>query len=79
MLKICILFPILCLAAMPADLRLGIIGTDTSHAIEFTRILNDASAQGHVPGAHGVADYKGGSPDLPVSSTRSTNSPPSFR
>jgi hypothetical protein len=47
-----------------ADLRLGIIGTDTSHCTAFTRVLNDATAPGHVSGARVVAAYKGGSPDL---------------
>ena len=46
------------------DLRLGIIGTDTSHATAFTRVLNDAQAEGHVEGARVVAAYKGGSPDV---------------
>jgi len=34
------------LAATAADLRLGIIGTDTSHVIEFTELLNDHSSPG---------------------------------
>ncbi|HSB15083.1 MAG TPA: Gfo/Idh/MocA family oxidoreductase [Bryobacteraceae bacterium] len=60
------------LAAMPAmaaDLRLGIVGTDTSHVIAFTKVLNDPSTPGHVPGARVVAAYKGGT-DLPQSATR---------
>ena len=28
-------------AAFAADLRLGIVGTDTSHVIAFTKLLND--------------------------------------
>ena len=56
-------------AALPADIRLGIIGTDTSHAPAFTSILNDANARGHIAGARVVAAYKGGS-DLPVSANR---------
>jgi hypothetical protein len=47
-----------------ADLRLGIVGTDTSHVIAFTKILNDASQPDHVPGARVVAAYKGGSKDI---------------
>jgi hypothetical protein len=46
--------------APAADLRLGIIGTDTSHVIAFTRLLNEASAAQHVPGARVVAAFKGG-------------------
>lgn len=54
-----------------AELRLGIIGTDTSHVVAFTRILNDPSNPDHVPGARVVAAYKGvGSPDLSYSHGR---------
>jgi predicted dehydrogenase len=51
-------------------IRVGIIGTDTSHVIEFTRILNDTSDPEHVPGVRVVAAYKGGSPDVESSRTR---------
>jgi hypothetical protein len=53
-----------------ADLRIGIVGTDTSHATAFTKIMNDASAADHVAGARVVAAYKGGSPDLDDSRKR---------
>jgi hypothetical protein len=56
-------------AASPADLRLGIIGTDTSHVTAFTQALNDPAAPGHVAGARVVAAYKGGT-DFPLSSSR---------
>lgn len=56
--------------ATAADLRLGIVGTDTSHAIEFTRILNDAAAPDHVPGARVIAAWEGGSPDIEESASR---------
>src|SRR5712692_3632917 len=58
------------LLAAGADLRLGIIGTDTSHVIAFTSILNDNSLPDHVDGARVVAAYKGGSKDLKESATR---------
>lgn len=51
-------------------LRLGLIGLDTSHVVEFTRMLNDTSAADHVPGARVVAAFKGGSPDLEASASR---------
>src|SRR6267378_2126326 len=54
----------------PAQIRLGIIGTDTSHVIAFTKILNDPTSPDYVPGARIVAAYKGGSPDVESSSTR---------
>lgn len=57
-------------AAFAADLRLGIVGTDTSHVIEFTRILNDPRSPDHVEGARVVAAFKGGSKDLESSFTR---------
>jgi hypothetical protein len=53
-----------------SDLKLGIIGTDTSHVVEFTRILNNASDPEHVPGAVVVAAFRGGSPDIPLSRDR---------
>jgi hypothetical protein len=53
-----------------ADLRLGIVGTDITHVVAFTRILNEASDPDHVPGARVVAAYKGGSPDIVSSRTR---------
>ncbi len=65
---ICLFFLALPLAA--ADLRLGIIGTDTSHATAFTRVLNDPNSPDHVPGARVVAAYKGGSPDIEESAKR---------
>jgi predicted dehydrogenase len=51
-------------------LRVGIIGLDTSHVIEFTRIFNDASDPEHVPGVQVVAAFKGGSPDVADSWSR---------
>jgi hypothetical protein len=59
-----------CAVVGAAELRLGIVGTDTSHVTEFTRILNDSSSPQHVPGARIVAAFKGGSKDLPDSYQR---------
>jgi hypothetical protein len=53
-----------------ADLKIGIIGLDTSHATAFTEILNNPQAKDHVPGAKVVAAFKGGSPDIESSITR---------
>src|ERR1700730_5467773 len=53
-----------------ADLRVGIIGTDISHVIHFTRILNNPTDPDHIVGARVVAAYKGGSPDIVSSRTR---------
>ncbi len=56
--------------ATGADIKVGIIGTDTSHVPAFTRLLNDPSGPDHVPGAKVVAAYPGGSPDVESSRTR---------
>jgi hypothetical protein len=53
-----------------AEIRLGIIGTDTSHVTAFTKLLNDTNDPNHVPGARVVAAFKGGSQDLESSRTR---------
>ena len=65
-----ILFLLLASCAPGADLRLGIIGTDTSHVIAFTKLLNDIASPDHIPGARVVAAYKGGSRDIETSYTR---------
>ena len=51
-------------------IRLGMIGLDTSHCIEFTKIFNDLANPEHVPGFRVVAAYKGGSPDIDASRNR---------
>ena len=53
-----------------ADLKIGLIGLDTSPATAFTEILNNPAAKDHVPGAKVVAAFKGGSPDIESSITR---------
>jgi predicted dehydrogenase len=52
------------------DLRLGMIGLDTSHVIAFTKVLNDPQAKEHVAGGKVVAAFAGGSPDLESSASR---------
>ena len=59
--------------AAAADLRLGLVGTDTSHVTGFAAAFNDPSSPQHVPGARIVAAYRGGSPDLPSSRDRIDN------
>jgi len=51
-------------ASFAADLRVGMIGLDTSHAVEFTRRLNDSADKDFIPGARVVVAVKGGSPDI---------------
>jgi len=63
---------VLCASPLLAqqELKLGIVGTDTSHVIAFTKILNDPASPDYLPGARVVAAYKGGSKDLPESANR---------
>lgn len=56
--------------ASATDLRLGIVGTDTSRCLHFARILNDPASAEHVQGAQIVAAYKGGSKDIESSYSR---------
>jgi len=56
-----------CATLRGADLRIGIIGCDTSHVTAFTETINNPQAPGHVSGGKVVAAYKGGSPDIPSS------------
>ncbi len=56
--------------ASAADLKIGIIGLDTSHVPAFTKLLNNSTAPDHVPGGKVVAAFKGGSPDIPSSAGR---------
>jgi hypothetical protein len=57
-------------AGFGADLRIGLIGLDTSHVIAFTKALNDPNDPAHVPGGRVVAAFKGGSMDIPSSRDR---------
>ena len=71
--RIALPFLILCAAyaaASAADLRVGMIGLDTSHVVQYLGILNDPQHKDHVPGAKIVAGFKGGSPDVESSRTR---------
>jgi hypothetical protein len=56
--------------AAAADVRLGLIGLDTSHVIAFTKLLNDPTAKNHVPGGRVIVAFKGGSPDIESSASR---------
>src|SRR5262245_56392586 len=52
------------------EIKIGMIGLDTSHVTAFTKLLNDKSDPNYVPGARVVAAFKGGSPDVESSRTR---------
>lgn len=53
-----------------AELKVGLIGLDTSHVIAFTQLLNDTNRKDHVAGAKVVGGFKGGSPDIESSWSR---------
>ncbi len=61
---------LLSLRAVAEDIRIGMIGLDTSHVTAFARLLHDPADRAHVPGGRIVAAYKGGSPDLAASRDR---------
>jgi hypothetical protein len=55
---------------MSNELKIGLIGLDTSHVPAFTSLLNDATQEYHVPGGRVVAAFPGGSPDFDLSINR---------
>jgi len=55
---------------MPRELRIGMVGLDTSHCVAFTGILNDESNPHYIPGARVVAAYPSFSPDVEASHGR---------
>ncbi|HYV28535.1 MAG TPA: Gfo/Idh/MocA family oxidoreductase [Candidatus Eisenbacteria bacterium] len=68
-LKLLLLFAMIQLS-LGAELRIGMIGLDTSHVIAFTKLLNDPKTPQHVTGGKVVAAFKGGSPDIESSWSR---------
>lgn len=66
-----LLAPLLLLSFSAAEeIRIGIIGLDTSHVVAFTRQINDKDHPRHVPGGKVIAAYQGGSPDIASSVER---------
>ena len=56
--------------ATAKEIRVGLIGLDTSHVTAFTKIINDPKAEGPLANARVTAAFRGGSPDIPSSSVR---------
>src|SRR5688500_15965080 len=52
------------------ELKVGLVGLDMSHAVEFARRLNDPDNVEHVPGGRVAAGVPGGSTDFPLSWSR---------
>ena len=63
-------FAVAALAADPPEIKVGIIGLDTSHAIAFTKELNNPKAAEDVAHCRVVAVYPKGSPDIESSTSR---------
>jgi len=57
-------------AATADEIEVGIIGLDTSHAIAFTKTMNDPDAEGALADCRVVAAYPKGSPDIESSVSR---------
>jgi predicted dehydrogenase len=53
-----------------SELKLGMVGLDTSHCPAFTKLLNDTANEHHVPGARLVCAYPGGSQAFSLSHQR---------
>lgn len=53
-----------------AAIRVGLLGLDSSHCVEFTKLFNDAAHPNHVPGARVTVAFRGGSADMPEKSLR---------
>lgn len=54
----------------PPDLKLGIIGLDTSHVLVFSDTFNNPAAKQAMKGARVTVAWPGGSPDVPSSISR---------
>lgn len=52
------------------ELKIGMIGLDTSHVVAFTKLLNRPENEYHVPGGRVVVAFPGGSPDMELSHSR---------
>ena len=64
------MFAPLAAAADPPEIKIGIIGLDTSHVIAFTKELNNPAAKEDVARCRVVAAYPKGSPDIQSSTER---------
>jgi predicted dehydrogenase len=53
-----------------ADLRIGLVGLDTSHVVAFSKCFNKPGETEHIPGGRIVAGFPGGSKDFELSYSR---------
>lgn len=52
------------------EIKIGIVGLDSSHAVQYAMLLHDEAHSHHVPGGRIVAAYAGGSDDWELSYSR---------
>jgi predicted dehydrogenase len=57
-------------SAKEGEIRIGIVGCDTSHVMAFTKLINDPKATGPFADAQVTVAYPGGSSDIPDSYNR---------
>lgn len=57
-------------AGVAQELKIGLIGLDTSHVMAFTELINNTTHKDHVAGGKVVGAFKGGSPDVTASASR---------
>lgn len=55
---------------MNSEIKIGLIGLDTSHVSAFAKLLNDPNDPNHIAGARVTCAWPGGSPDFPLSADR---------
>jgi hypothetical protein len=53
-----------------SEIKIGIVGLDSSHAVQYAKLLHETDHPHHVPGGRIVAAYAGGSPDWDLSHGR---------
>jgi predicted dehydrogenase len=53
-----------------SEIKIGIVGLDSSHAVQYAKLLHEKNHAHHVPGGRIVAAYAGGSPDWELSHGR---------
>ena len=53
-----------------SEIKIGIVGLDSSHAVQYAKLLHEKDHAHHVPGARIVAAFAGGSPDWELSHGR---------
>src|SRR3954471_22647862 len=69
-MRVLIFLLVTAFSAFAGELKIGMIGLDTSHVPAMTELINNPENKKHVPGGKVVAAFKGGSADLESSASR---------